>query len=247
MSVIAGYVGRLISSLSKVADTNQQNGVVDAYGLLRVNALSASDAGASDEGSYYTSSNGVVGAPIAGQTTNSPNTLTPSDVAPELVIENNNAVGGKNIVLRRIVRVITNPGTASQTGISIQCQLDAGLLYTSGGTALVVKNQNPLGPTSGALAWAGAIVKAAKVAPVYCGRSSPRSTLAIINDELYFDFGSPGIGSSTYAVATVAGRFVIPMPPVVIPPQYTWSMHFAYGLTVTGSPTSDWEVGHIER
>ncbi len=243
----SGVIGRLISSISRQVDGNQANAITDAYGLWRQSILTASDHGAADEGSYFTSSNGVVGAPIAGQTTNSPNSLTPSDVAPELIVVNNNAVGGKNIWLKRIVRVITNPGTATQTGISIQCQLDAGNLYTSGGTLLTTANQNPLGPTSGAIIHAGAIVKAAKVAPVFCGRSSPRSTLAIINDELLFKFGASEGHSSLYAVATVAGRFVIDMPPVVIPPQYTWSMHYAYGLTVTGSPTSDWEVGHIER
>ena len=242
------YVARLKAASPVAPDTTIQNLRSDSYGGLIVQALSSSDYGAADEGSYFIASNGVVGAPIASQTTNSPNSLTPSDVAPEFLVMNQNPVGGPNIWIKRLLRVITNPGTATQTGISIQCQLDAGALYTSGGTALTVKNANPPGKSTGGVAYAGAIVKAAKTAQViYCGRQSPRSTLAIINDELLFKWGASDGYGSNYAVATVAGRFTIDFGPVVIPPQWTFSIHFAYGLTVTGSPTSDWEAGWIER
>lgn len=241
--------GRLLKNLGATVDGQQLNMATDAYGRLVAQMLSASDHGAADEGSYYVTSNGVAGAAIADQTTNSPNTAIPSDVAPALVIMNGNAAGGPNVWLKRIYRCVVAPGTASQTGVDTQGQLDFGLQYTSGGTKLTTANQNPLGKPSGVAMYAGAIVKPAKNinTVIYCARSKPRNTIAIAGDEYDFKFGASDGPTSFISSSAGATRQVIDFGPVMIPPGWTFSLHFAYGLTVTGSPTSDWEIGHIER
>ncbi len=241
--------GRLLKNLGSTVDGQQLTVATDAYGRLVAQLVSASDHGAADEGSYYVSSTGVAGTAVADQTTNSPNTAVPSDVAPAFLCMNTNAAGGPNIWLKRIHRVMIAPGTASQTGVDVQGQLDLGLQYTSGGTKLTTVNQNPLGKPSGAVMYVGAIVKPAKTvnAVIYCARSKPRSTIAIAGDEYNFKFGASDGPTSFISSSTGATRQVIDVGPIIIPPGWTFSLHFAYGLTVTGSPTSDWEVGHIER
>lgn len=241
--------GQLLSKTSPVVDGAQSSVTTDAYGRMMMLPITASDHGAAMEGSYYVASNGVAGAPIADQTTNSPNSAVPSDVAPALVIMNTNQLGGPNILLKRVFRAVVAPGTASQLSVNCQMQLDLGLLYTSGGTALTVKNQQPAGNRqSGALVYAGAIVKAAKTNNVlYVGRSQPRNTIAIALDEYVWRFGATEGPTSFISSTAGATRQVIDVGPVVVPPGWTFSMHFAYTVTVTGSPTSDWEVGWIER
>lgn len=240
--------GALLSKTQPAVDGTLSGITTDAYGRMIQTPVTTSDHGAASEGSYFISSNGVAGAPIADQTTNSPNTAVPSDVAPALVIMNQNQAGGPSISLKRIYRFVVAPGTATQTGVTVQAQLDQGFLYTSGGTQLTTANANPLGAPSRAKIFAGAIVKPAKTPQViYCARSSPRSTIGIINDEYIFKFGATEGPSSFISSSTGATRQVIDVGPVIIPPGWTFSLHFAYGLTVTGSPTSDWEIGHIER
>jgi len=244
-------VARARASIGLQSDGIPFRATADSYGRSHVGILTATDFGAADEGSYFVASSGAAGTAIADQTTNTPNNSVPSDTAPALIIQNGNAVGGANIWVRRIYRRVISPGTASQTAVIAQLQLDNGLIGVTGGTELTGNSKFSLNPRglnqTNARIWVGALTKAAKTGSVLFPMvSALRSTIAIAGDENIFKFGSAE-DSSTLSSAAGAQRIVIVGDPIMIPPQWTLSLHFAYGLTVTGSPTSDWTVGYIER
>jgi hypothetical protein len=244
---VQGLAARLKAMAQFMLDGGLTQVATDDYGRLIVQSLSASDHGAADEGSYFVGSAGVAGSTATINT--GPASDVPSDTAPFFLIENTATAGPKspNIWLKRIYVLLSGTQT-SETDLSIQGQLDSGLLYSSGGTPLVIANQNPLGPTSVAKAWYGNITKAAKTgAVIYCARSRPRNTIPVTGDEYIWKAGASE-GPSSFILSTAgATRQVIEIGPIVIPPQWTFSLHHAFGATSTGAPAIELEEGHIER
>lgn len=239
---------RLRSSTGPVPDGSQLNITTDDYGRLIVQPLTASDHGAADEGSYYVTSTGVAGTSVA--TTTGPASSVPADTSPFILIANT-ATPGKptspNIWLKRIYCLLSGAQT-SETNINFQGQLDIGNLYASGGTKLVVANQNPNGPPSVALIYTGNITKTAKTSSViYCARSQPRQTIPVAGDEYIWKAGASEGPSSFISSTAGATRQIVDLGPIVIPPGWTFSLHVAYGATSTGAPAFEVEIGHIER
>ncbi len=244
-SMFQATAGRFLKNIGMISDTNAQSLTTDTYGRVIVTPLSISDHGAADEGSYFVGSAGVAASnavmPLG------PATSVPGDTTPFFLMMNTNLPGGPIIWLKRVYGLLSGTQT-SETSLTIQGQLDVGLLYSSAGTALTFKNLNPNGKSSGAVAYFGAPVKAAKtINVIYCARSNPRSTIPVVGDEFIWKAGATSGPSSFISSTAGATRQVLDLGAVMIPPGWTFSLHAAFGATSTGAPAIEMETGHIER
>lgn len=245
-----GMIARLKASVGALPDGNLVNLTTDAYGRLHVDSITGSDHVAAADGSYFVGSSGVAGSsaviPVG------PASAVPADTTPFFLMSNTASPSGTpgtspSIWLKRLYFLLSGTQT-SETGLDVQGQLDQGLLYTSGGTKLGMANQNPLGAPAVAVAYHGAITKAAKTGSViYCGRAKPRTTIPVAGDAYLFKFGASEGPSSYLTSAGGAGLYVCELGPVVIPPGWTFSLHAAFGAASTGAPAIETETGHIER
>lgn len=237
--------GRLLKNVGVITDTNALNLTLDTYGRAMMMPLTVSDHGAADEGSYFVGTAGVAGSsaviPVG------PASSVPADTTPFFVMMNTNLLGGPVIWLKRVYALLSGTQT-TEANLAIQGQLDVGLLYSSAGTALTFNNLNPNGKKSGAVAWFGSPVKAAKtINVIYCARSNPRSTIPVTGDEYLWKAGATS-GPSSFITSTAgATRQVLDLGAIIIPPQWTFSLHAAFGATSTGAPAMEIETGHIER
>lgn len=240
-----GVAGQLLSKIGALVDGSSVNVTTDAYGRPMVVPLTISDYGAAIEGSYYTATAGVAGSAAAIPV--GPASSVPADTTPFVLIMNTNTLGGPSLYIKRIYCLLSGAQT-SETNLTIQGQLDQGLLFTSGGTKLTVQNVNPLGRPSQAVCYHGSPGKSAKTgAVIYCARSNPRSTIPVIGDEYLWKFGASEGPSSFISSTAGATRQIIDVGAVTVPPQWTFSLHAAFGATSTGAPAVETEIGFIER
>lgn len=184
-----------------------------------------------DEGAYFVANNAQTGVAMT--------TTTGFDATkPFLLIQNNDAAGGKRIILDYAALVTTAAGSAASGLTLIQAALyiDDNKRYSSGGTALTGKCSNmTVAPTSIAQVYAGAVVAAAAGANVraLAGLRTVRPTVSgtvadVVGETKQFLFR--GSDRAPQGSITIANANIIPvgLPPVVIGPQQSALLYLFY-------------------
>ena len=208
------------------------------------------DYAAADEGSYYTASNLLVTTGTAIATT----TQILGCTSPALVVYNQNPVGGYNIYLRtvkmRLVTVNTGSTTIEHVGVlasNIANVTTTGTLITNGPVSV---NSNS-GTASKAIIYVGVNVANAPTAipGSRIAHTGPvTGIIPIALDQWVFSYGDVGTpGSFNAIIGTTGGVVSVPLPPIIIAPQWYYTLGFWGASTSTSAPTIRWDIGYIER
>jgi hypothetical protein len=195
------------------------------------------DTQAADSGNYF-----VAITPTPGTGIISGNPTTFAETTPMLVLYN----PGPNTVYPmylRLASTVVGGGAATKNFTHV---VDTGNRYSSGGTALVVKNTNVGSSTaSSVIATTGAVTATAATGKrAILGNDWPRVSVADIVGDIYeWTFGgTPGVDQQ---IAT-AMHFVKAAPAVALPPNssylmYVWSGTFTQGITF------EVQLGFVEK
>lgn len=202
------------------------------------------------EGSYFVAQTPTPGTGIV---LTSATGTTYSDTNSILGVNNLSAAGGpsaKFIILDYIKLIITAAGTAG-TDSHVNGRLDIGAGVTAG-TVLTKMNVNGLFASGDEVAdWhAGAVTTTAKTNQArIMGRAELRKAAApcyIVGDQIYLRFGVIEGVAAQAITPTTAAIVVIPMPPVVIPPGWSWVLN-EWMAGRTAAQSAEVEIGYIVR
>jgi len=195
-----------------------------------------------DEGSYFTVTNPTFGTGIAG-----PNVAAFSATSALFSFFNKAGVSGVRAYLDYIRLILTAIPTAG-TRFDVAVTEDF-VARGSAGTAVTQSNPNQDSGNQGPITQ---ILYNPTVAAASAARNVARATVKvgtpIVGDEYLFVFGTVEKSASVIASATVAGRYVVPMPPCVIGPGGMQSLLFhLWSVTSSTAPSFEFEIGLIER
>ena len=232
---------------TSVADGAQVQIRTTGYGEVVTTQLGDNHNSLADEGSYYKVTNGTPGV----STTNfaAPGASF-SNTAPQFILHNNNAAGGKRIYID-YVRIYL---AASSAGAGVGCAvtIDPGQnRRSSGGTQFTAVNVNSDVATAagGLFYWASgtALAATAGAAPRLVSRhqfKTQATPVGTAGDVFSMDFGEHMSGSATLAGALVPQVYPASVGPVVIGGG-TSMCFYLWGFTA--APLLEWEIAWWER
>ena len=169
--------------------------------------------------------------------------------APAFLIKNNDAAGGKDVILKRLTMVV---GAAGSTLTSLDCAVvvDATNRYTSGGaTASIVNVRSDQSNSTVAQIYQAstAIVSPAATASArMVARRRLRSQIPVISDQYILNFGTDSQNDNAVFSGTTSNLVSLHVAPVVIPPQ-SFALIYLWGTSMAGIPTVEWLLEHVER
>ena len=248
-------VGRYLGdALSLPNAGNAQLQRSSRYGDSNVLPVSAKSFGACLEGSQFFTRSPTQGTGIASIAALATFTAT----SPFIIVQNNNPVGGRDVILDKLKLICTAAGT-SGTDMQWATKTDTIPRFTSGGsggnnTALSSILQGPFPLNTGspsqsqALIYAGALVATADSSAAKVLESGKiRTTIPVVNEQITWGFGTTEEQMDGIAIATAtAMQKFISHVPVVIAPGHTFLFHY---WCASQSAASSFEVmlSHIER
>ena len=196
-----------------------------------------------DEGSYCVGANATFGTGVAG-----PNAAAFSATSAVMSFLNKNGTGGPRTYLdyiRLILTAIPTAGTRFDIGITLDTVARA-----TAGTVVSMVNPNidsvQQGPNTQVLytptvAAAGGNVRQAARATLKVGAP-------VVGDEYLLVFGTVEKSSSLIASTTIAGRYVVPLPPIIIGGGgFQTALIHLWSVTSSAAPSFEFEVGLLER
>lgn len=211
----------------------------------KVMPIFAGDYAAADEGSFFTSQQGVVASTAVATTTQ-----VLGQANPTVAIRNNNAVGGYNLYLRYIKLYMTavTTGATSAQAVGTLDNLQAKL--TTATTPLTGPNNANSGSstTSNAAVYGGVLVAAATSA---FGRIAHTNTLTnsipIVLDTWTLLFGESAGNSNLIGTMSLVKNISVPCPPVIIAPGWWYTLGIWGASWAASAPSYSIECGWIER
>lgn len=205
---------------------------------LSVLPATSRDIALADSSNYYTMTTPTAGT---GVVTGNPTTLVAT--TPALVLFNGGALNVYLMYLR-LSSTVVGGGAATK---NFTFFTDQGNRWTSGGTALVAQNQNPIGAASSLVGHFGVLTAPAAGANQrqICNDWFRVALADVVGDVYEWQYGSPvGAGPSS-TVATVS-NFVRATAPIVILPQTSYILNIWSG-TFTAGITFEVQIGYAEK
>lgn len=194
-----------------------------------------------DEGSYFTGTNPTFGAGIAG-----PNQATFSATSAIFTFLNKAGIGGPRTYLDYIRLICTAAGTAAGI-MNIGVVTDA-VARGSGGTAvsLVSPNQDASVATVTQALYTPTVIAASNAAR-NVARATGKMSALTAGDEILLVFGTVEKAAGIVSSAT-AGRYVVPLPPVILGPGSIQSaVIHAWFTGITAAASFEFDLGLLER
>jgi hypothetical protein len=242
---LRGLVGILLGNSVKTPDGNEATPRLGKYGEIVALGLNAKPFSAVEEGSAFVAVTPTAGTGVAlGIAAATQIVVT----APSLVIINNDAVGGKNVILDNIKLLVAAAGTAG-TYQRFSIFTDAASSYTSGGTAFTVNNLNTgVGASSVVKGFDAsvAIVAAATGAKKHIAEGVTRTAIPVIGDQLLVQFGGNVGNDSSITNGTAPLNLTTIVPQVVLAPQ-TGLFIWLWSASQSAAPTFEYAIQWIER
>ena len=211
----------------------------------KVMVMFPGDYAAADEGSFFTST-----LAATASTTVATTTQVLAQANPVIAMQNRNPVGGYNIYLRYIKLAVTvvTTGATSANHVGTIDPMAAKLTTTGTSMGTPVNTNSNSGVLSGLALIAGVSVAAA-TSPlgriVHTGQVT--GSIPIAFDEWILHFGQPVYGGDMVGTQSLVKRIAVPLPPVIIPPQYWYTLGFWGASWAASAQTYQSEVGWIER
>jgi hypothetical protein len=200
---------------------------------------------AADEGSYFTGTNATFGTGVAG-----PSAAAFSATSALLSFLNKGGAPGAGTrtyldYVRLILTAIPTAGTRFDVGVTADT-----IARATAGTVVSVASPNTDALDQGAITQVlyNPTVAAAGPNARQIARATVKVGTPVVGDEYLFVFGSVEKAGAVIASTTVAGRYVIPMPPVVLGGggNQTALLHL-WSATSSAAPSFEFEIGLIER
>lgn len=166
-------------------------------------------------------------------------------------VNNLDASGGKDIIPLWLKLIITAAGTAG-TDDHFASVLDQGVRASGGTATLTGKNVNPNYPSNDSIASiiAGVPTLAAATAQArILGRAEGRKAAApayIAGDVVTFLFGGVEQVQAQAITPTTDIGLVLPLPPVVIPPGWSWAL-LEWMTARSAAQSAEVEFGYVLR
>lgn len=211
----------------------------------KVSPIFTGDYAAADEGSYFVSTLAATAGTAVAVTTQAL-----ADTNPSLAIFNAQPIGGYNVYLRYIKVKVTVVG-GSNTSKNYSALVDNTLVkLTTTGTALgTPANVNTNSATlSQVNLTAGVNVAAAQsAAGRRVGDGQIMGAVEVAFDEWVFDFAPPSMGKNLIGTTSIVSARTVPMAPVILAPQWWYTLGFWGASQAASADTFGWEVGFIIR
>lgn len=202
---------------------------------------------AADEGSVFTGINPTIGTGVAG-----PNAAAFNATSAVLFALTNkgaaSGVGGPRSMLAWLRLILTAIPTA---GVSFDLAiLTDTVARASAGTAVTLANANTdanSNSPSSVLLYTPTVA-AASPNVAQKARIKVKGATPVAGDEYLLVFGSVEQAGALVASSTVAGRYVIPCPPVIVGPGGAQTaLIYLWSTTSSAAPSFEFEAGVIER
>ena len=216
----------------------------------KIVSIFAGDYAAADEGSFFVMYDGIRVSTAVALTTQAL-----ANTNPALAIFNSNTMGtnSPNIYLRTI-KIVATTISGSNTSVNYSSVLDTvnPKLTTVGAGVLSGVNVSTSavgGSTlSKAVGYTGVNIAAAGSANArQVGGGQIEGNLNVAFDEWVIYFGPPAAGGDVNGTVTNAKRVSVYHPPVIIAPQWTYTLGF-WGASMAASAASyTMEISYIER
>ncbi len=211
----------------------------------KVSSISPGDYAACDEGSFFVST-----LAATASTALALSVQAGADTNPAVGIFNGQPAGGYNIYLRYI-KVQVTVVAGSNSFVNYSSLVDNILVkLTTAGTALGTPANTNTG--SGVLSKmtgnAGVNIAAAQSASGRrVGAGQIEGNLNVALDEWIFYFGPPAAGGDVNGTVTNPKRITVYHAPVILAPQWWYTLGFWGTAGAASAATYAWEIGFIER
>lgn len=205
----------------------------------------AGDYAACDEGSFFVST-----LAATASTAVSLSVQAGADTNPALGIFNGQSQGGFNLYLRYI-KVQVTVVAGSNTFVNYTSLTDNILVkLTTAGTVLgAPQNTNTSSSVVSKMSGNGGvnIAAAQSSAGRRVGAGQIEGNLNVALDEWIFFFGPPAAGGDVNGTVTNAKRITVYHAPVILAPQWWYTLGFWGTAGAASAATYAWEIGFVER
>jgi hypothetical protein len=224
----------------------QGNANVSQANSQPVRTIFFGDYAAADEGSYFTAWLGATANTAVATTTQAL-----ASTSPSVVIFNGNPAGGYNIYMRtlKVRMTVVTTGTTTVEHIGV-LNPNTGAQTTVGTAFNAPNNVNSAsGTASKAALYGGVNVMATPGAGSRIVHTGPvTAIIPIVLDQWQFTYGDVGQGNTFGTVIGTTGSSVsVNLPPVIIAPQWFYTIGFWGASWAASAPTYRLDVGYIER
>ena len=228
----------------------QANSNVNITSSSKVMNIFAGDYAAADEGSFF-----IATDPIRASTAVACTTQALANTNPAIAIVNTWPVGlnSPNLYLRYI-KIVATAIAGSNTSVNYSSVLDNVVpkLTTLGAGVLTPVNTSTSavggGTASRAVVYTGVNIAAAGSASVrQVGAGQVEGNLNVAFDEWVIYFGPPAAGGDVNGTVTNAKRVSVFHAPVIIGPQWTYTLGFWGASQAASAASYTIEIGFIER
>lgn len=212
---------------------------------IKTASIFAGDYAAADEGSFYTSYQGLVASTAVATTTQ-----VLGQANPTLAIQNSQPTGGYNIYLRYIklyMSVVTTGATSAQA-VGTLDNLPTKLTTIT--TAITGPNNvnSASGTRSKALVYGGVLVAAATSQTGYIAHTNIiTNSIPIVLDSWVLVYGEPASANNLIGTMSLVKEITVNCPPVIIAPQWWYTLGIWGASWAASAPTYSIEVGWVER
>lgn len=212
---------------------------------IKTSAIFTGDYAAADEGSYFVSTLAATASTAVACTTQAL-----ADTNPAIAIFNGQSAGGYNVYLRYIKAKVTVVG-GSNTSKNYSSLVDnLTVKLTTVGTAMSTPaNVNTSSSTLSLVTLNGGVnIAAAQTSNGRrVGDGQVVGAVEVAFDEWIFEFGPPVMGKNLIGTTTLVSARTIPHPPVILAPNWWFTMGFWGASQAASADTFGWEVGFILR
>ena len=225
------------------------NSNIAVAGSNKVVSIFPGDNAAGDEGSFFTSWLAATASTAVATTTQAL-----AQTNPSLAIYNGSAVGSPysyNIYMRYIKLLATAVTTGATTMQHVGTLDNLSAKLTTIGTLMSTpQNTNPnfVNTANGVALYGGVNVAAATTAAgriVHTGVVT--NSIPIVLDSYAFAFGEPVSTYNLIGTMSLVKSIVVPLPPVVIPPGWWYTIGFWGASWAAAAPSYGIDVGFIYR
>jgi hypothetical protein len=238
--------------------SGQQNTNVAIAATSKGIAIFGGDQGAADEGSFFVVTNPAPGTAIATTTSvvdDATGATTRAQQKPVMVLTNgwtsSSGVLAQNIYLRYLKMFIVQVPT-SATSWKYAMRLSPGIttkVTTAGTSCVPVSPNGNYAQASRAVVSFGAITctdSTTDTGQRLVANGQISGAIPVALDEWLFTFGDGSKSIDSIGTQTLVKRLTIPVPPIVVPPGWTWTLEM-WGASNAAAPSWEFEMGYVER